>query len=820
MAERFARLLKRHRIEAGLSQENLAEFSGVSTDEISALERGLRRAPHKATLDLLIAALSLDDDARLEIEEAAKLGRARGPEAQHVLLNNLPSELTSFVDREREMREIKGKLQSHRLVTLVGTGGSGKTRCAIKIAAELLDGSDDGVWFAELGPISDPALVTSVIARTLRVQEAANRPLLDTLLAYLKRKRLLLILDNCEHLIHEARHVAAAILQDCANVRVLATSRESFNIAGEQVYRMPSLPVPSASQLQSASEISHYGAVKLFSDRAASADNRFTLTVESAPYVADICRRLDGIPLAIELAAARVKVLSPRELAQKLDERFRVLTGGDRSALPRHRTMRALIDWSHDLLSDDERQVFRKLSIFAGGFTLETAVAVCSDGENDEIAVLDLLSSLADKSLVQAEVVADDTRYRLLESTRQYAREKLGDAREEQPISLAHARAFLALAQQLFDGWEITPDRTWHAQAEVELDNFRAGLSWAFGPRGDVLLGQCLVGALHRVWYTFAPAEGRHWVGTAQEQVVADTPVAVLASLDIAESDLAWLLNQHKASLAPAERALTRYRELADPRGIAAAQGQIGRAQLFLGKTAEGEALLLQALETFRALGARKAVVSALQCLGLARNSVGDLHGARQYYNEALAGWRVLGADRAAASVLISLAEVEFRHGNADAALPLAREALSLFRAFGSTHIATIAEFNIAAYLVALHRYGEARTASRNAMTAAKDAQFSAGVVWTLHHLAAIAALRPSANLPVIEDRRRAARILGYVDARLAALEALREYTEQQEYDAMITTLRDALDENELTKLMQEGSTLSEDQAVAEAMLI
>jgi predicted ATPase/DNA-binding XRE family transcriptional regulator len=834
MAESFGHLLKRYRVAAGLSQEALAERAGVSVDAISYLERDVRHAPQRATLDLLVAALAVDDDSRRQIEEAAKLARARGPQAQprgvlsdlpgKFLLNNLPPELTSFVDREREVAEIKELLQSYRLVTLVGTGGAGKTRCAIRVAQGELHGSGDGVSFSDLAPTYDPALVSTAIARTLRVQEAPNRPMLETLLAFLRRKRFLLILDNCEHVIDETRRVVTAVLNNCPDVRIVATSRESLSIAGEHVYRIPSLPVPSPSELLAPQQVSQYGAVQLFSDRAASADNSFTLTIDSAPHVADICRRLDGIPLAIELAAARVKALSPHELAQRLDERFRLLTAGDRSALPRHRTMRALIDWSYDLLSDDERRLFRTLSIFSGGFTLETAAAVCSEGEVDEIVVLDLLSSLVDKSLVQAAIVEGDTRYRLLESTRQYARQKLSSACEEETMAHAHARAFLGLAEQLSDAWEITSDRAWHAQAEPEVENFRSALSWAFGPRGDALLGQRLAGVLRSVWFSFGPSEGRRWVQAAQERVTADTPAAVLATLDLAEAQLAGLLMERKASLPPAERALARYRDLDDAHGIALAERQVGTALVFLGKIADGEILHERALEALRALGDRRSVIVALISSASARILAGDLHAARQRFSEALAAARAFGAETYARSIVLHLAEVEFRDGDTAEALRLANEALAVVRGSGDTLFDTLnvarGRHNMAAYLVALRRFDEARAAARVAVTAACDVQWSLALSWTLQHFAAIAALRPSAAAEVIEDRRRGARIIGYVEARLIALQALRQYTDQQEYDAMIPALRDALGEDELSSFMTEGASWSEDQAIAEAMLV
>jgi predicted ATPase len=743
--------------------------------------------------------------------QAAKIAESRN--------NNLPLQLTSFVGREHVLAEIEPMIEKSRLVTLVGTGGVGKTRCAVQVGLELVDGSADGVWLAELAPISDPSLVGSVIARALSLQESPNRPILDTLVAYLKRKRLLLILDNCEHVLEQARHVAGAIVRDCADVRILATSREPLNISGEETYRMPSLAIPPSAELLFTESVPRYGAVQLFVDRAVSSDKRFILTEENAPHVTEICRRLDGIPLAIELAAARAKVLSPQQLARKMDERFRVLTGGDRSKLPRHQTMRALIDWSYDLLSNDERALFPKLSIFAGGFTLEAATAVCSE-ERDEIVVLDLLSSLVDKSLVQAEPVGGGTRYRLLESTRQYGREKLSDAGEDDALAIAHARVFLSLAEQLDDAWETTPDSAWLAKAEPELENFRAALSWAFGARGEVLLGQCLAGISRRVWAYFGAAEGRRWVQAAQERTAGDTPAAVLAALDLAEAQLAARLYEYKASLAAGERALARYRELADPRRVAVAESRVGWALLYLSRVAEGEPLLRHALEEAQVLGMRKNAAYALWGLADGRRVAGDVAGARQRFGEALAAARAAGTERLAANIATNLAETEFRGGDVVMALRLVDEALPVIRALRETIGLANANSNMAAYLTASRRYDGALVSAREALAAARDAEFSVAAAAALQHLAAIGALRRSADSQLLEDRRRAARILGYVDARFEALGFPREYTEQQEYDTMLPALRDALGADECAKLMNEGSTWSEDQAIAEAMLI
>lgn len=549
--------------------------------------------------------------------------------------HNMPQTLTSFVGREHEVGEISEILREHRLVTLVGAGGIGKTRCALAVAANAVEKFADGVWLVDLAPVADSAQVAPSIAQALNLPHSSNREPLDTVTGYLKRKRLLLVIDNCEHLIEQARTVVVAILQSAPEVHVLTTSREGLHVAGEQQYRMPSLAIPPADAALPADELATFSAVRLFADRAIAVDRSFELTNDNAPFVGEICRRLDGIPLAVELAAARVNVLMPQQLAQKLDERFRVLTGGDRSALPRHRTMRALIDWSYDLLSDSEQTVFRKLSIFAGGCTLQTASPVC--GEGDELAMLDLLSSLVQKSLLQAEPAETGERYELLESVRQYARERLVERGEEAAVTRAHAHALLKLADR-FDGLsETTPDRAWTLQVEPELENWRAALAWTLAAGGDVAVGQRLVNSLRTAWNRLAPAEGRRWVRLAAETVDDATDEAIVAAVDLTAASLDSTLNQYRASFAAAQRALARYRRLGEKRGTALAQRATGRALVLLDRAPDGEELLRDALDAAKALGLQRTVVVTLADLAFARQVAGDVEGARMHYAQALA---------------------------------------------------------------------------------------------------------------------------------------------------------------------------------------
>ena len=370
--------------------------------------------------------------------------------------NNLPAVLTPFIGRERELREVSDLLDNSRLLTLTGPGGTGKTRLAQQVAVERLDAYADGAWLVELAPLADPGLLVSAIGGTLRVIEQPGRSLAAAVLDYLRHKRLLLILDNCEHLIEACARQADELLRAAPGLTILATSREMLGVAGETAYRVPSLALPEAG-VATLDEFRRSEAVQLFVARAAAVQPGFALTAENATAIADICRRLDGIPLAIELAAARTRALGVTDIAARLDDRFRLLTGGSRAALPRQQTLRALVDWSWDLLPAAERKLLRRLSVFTGGWTLEDAEAVCADpsgevGSPDAIdanAVLDLLASLVGKSLAIADTEPSRaTRYRLLETIRQYARDRLLEAGEAEQTRDQHAAHFLALARR------------------------------------------------------------------------------------------------------------------------------------------------------------------------------------------------------------------------------------------------------------------------------------------------------------------------------------------------------------------------------------
>ncbi|MBV8531568.1 MAG: helix-turn-helix domain-containing protein, partial [Candidatus Eremiobacteraeota bacterium] len=619
----FGMLLRRHRLAAGLSQEALAERARMSSNGISALERGYRRSPQRETLELLAGALALKGEQRREFEAAAhSVGRhtsvtvASWPAAG---AGNLPIALTSFIGRERERADIAALVREHRLVTLTGSGGVGKTQTALRVASEPNDTDDAAVCFVGLASVGDSSLVTAAVASALGVQEVPNHRLLETLVAYLKNKTLLLVLDNCEHVIEQAAIVAGSILGACPRVRILATSREPLKAAGEHTYRLPSLQLPSSDAIArlSGSDASRYEAVALFADRVRAVDHHFTPTDENAPTVAEICRRLDGIPLAIELAAARMNLLSLDALAKMLDDRFRLLSRGERTALPRQQTMRATIDWSYDLLSANEKRVFERLAVFAGGCTLREAMAVCGDDDVAREEVFDLLSSLVDKSLVTADLEEHETRYRLLESFREFAREKLAARREADAVAHRHAQTFLELAASFDRVFFYEVEEASVELARAELGNWRAALQWTIADRGDVVLGQRIFGQLGvGFWLTLnSVPEGHGWLVRAVEAIDAATPVDALGRLQLARGAMALQYGEFEEGFATIQRAVESCRAAGDTFGTARAQQAAVAYLEFLGRVSEAKTMQEDLLPLVRSFGSARLLGMALMRL-------------------------------------------------------------------------------------------------------------------------------------------------------------------------------------------------------------
>jgi len=426
--------------------------------------------------------------------------------------NNLPVQLTSFIGRQKEMAEIKGLLNAARLVTLTGSGGCGKTRLSLQAAGEALTNFTHGVWLVELAPLADPGLVPQTLIAVLNLREDNQRASLQVLADYLRAKNILLVLDNCEHVIEACAQLSEALLQACPKLKILASSREALGIAGEMPYRVQSLKTPNPEQLPSLEALSEMAAVRLFLERAAIVKPDFTLTKDNAAFVAQICFRLDGIPLAIELAAARVKVLSPEQIAARLDDRFRLLTGGSRTALPRQQTLRAMIDWSYSLLSEPEKTLFRRLAVFVGGWTLEAAEQVCA-GQNDILShdILDLLTRLVDKSLVFSEESRGEIRYHRLETIRQYAREKFFETDEAEIIRNQHLAYYVKFAEIAEGHMRGRARAAWTHRLEAEQDNLRTAMEWGLARNPESALR--IAASLPVFWMAGGfSAEGFRWI--------------------------------------------------------------------------------------------------------------------------------------------------------------------------------------------------------------------------------------------------------------------------------------------------------------------
>jgi predicted ATPase/DNA-binding CsgD family transcriptional regulator len=412
------------------------------------------------------------------------------------------------------MLEVKRELEMSRLLTITGPGGSGKTRLALEVSRDLLEAYSDGVWLVEFAPLSEEALVPKAVAEAVEVPERPDEPLVDTLTEVLGSRELLVVLDNCEHLLEATARLVDVLLDSCPNLRVLATSREGLGVEGELRWLVPPLSAPDPQYSSTVEELERLESARLFLARARNRDPSFTFTPGNAQTVAEVCSKLEGIPLAIELAAARVRTLSLEQISERLEGSLELLTRGDRTATPRQRTIRGTLDWSHELLSERERKVFRRLSVFAGGWTLEASEVVVSDESVGESEVLELLSELVEKSLAIAELTAESggVRYRLLDSIRQYALEKLEQSGEAEDVMQAHAEYFLALAEEAEPELIGPREAEWFERLEEELDNFRAALSWA-SEYGEAELGLRLAGSLMSFWLTEGHyGEGRGWV--------------------------------------------------------------------------------------------------------------------------------------------------------------------------------------------------------------------------------------------------------------------------------------------------------------------
>lgn len=775
----FGALLREFRLAAGLSQEALAERAAMSADGISALERGINKAPQRETLALLLAALQLDPQQRQGIEAAAKRPSRPRPSAVRATKHNLPRLPSLLFGRARELSEIEGLIADSQVVTLTGTGGVGKTRLAIEAGYAARSEFNDGVWFVELAAVRDPSEVPSALAYVLRVRERPEPTLLDAVADALARKKTLLILDNCEQVVTAAATAVAKISSQCADVRILATSRQPLEAAGERTYRLASLSVEAS--------------VELFTEIAKRADASFSLGDE-LPIVERICRRLDGIALAIELAAARVKLISLSEIEELLSERFAVLSGGGRIA--RHQTMQALVDWSYDLLFAEEQALFARLSVFPAEFSLEAALAVCSGEGIAKIRVLDMLGSLVDKSLLTSERHGKMRRFRLLETMREYALEKLGD--RIGPLSQKHAQYYLKLVDAI--DWS---NLNFEDILGAEYDNLRRALEWTIDEGGDVELGiRLLTGIREFLLLRGFGADAARRAERALGGPPLPKPLQAMAWEMIAGMRGDLLLASQ--TLEATARGLRLYEELGDQAGIARSLRHRGIAQLRLGRYAEAEKDLGRALELSKAHGNRRDVARALGALAVALEMSGQIAEGRRAALEVLETARELGDQRMLWIAMTNLAEAEFGAGETESAVARLEELLASKMTHRNTPLRAHSKSNLAVYLIALHREDEARALARAALSDARETGDSGMMACAIGTLA---------TLRSRSDPRSAGKLIGYVDGVFSA-GYIREYTERYTQTLLMERLHQTLSHGEIAALAREGAAMTESQAV------
>lgn len=595
-------------------------------------------------------------------------------------LTNLPKPLTSFVGRENQVAELEYLVASQRLVTLTGAGGSGKTRLAIQIGHQLYEKYADGVWFVDLAPLTDPALVPTQVARVLSVQEQPQRDVTETLIQFLENKSLLLILDNCEHLVNACAVLAETLVTQCASLHLLATSREGLGIGGETVWQVPTLAVPDERAV--AQWLMQYESIRLFVERARAANASFELTDRNATAITRICRRLDGIPLAIELAAARIRLLSPEQIAARLDNRFNLLTGGSRTALPRQQTLRALIDWSYDLLADKERIVLRRLAVFVGGWTLEAAEHVTLDGQagigSDE--VLDLLSHLVDKSLVMVEKTRGETRYQMLETIREYAQTKLDESGEAVHVRARLFDFFSRLAEQAEPKLDGQEQQSWLARLETEHANLSAALKWSENKPEGSANGLRLAAPLWRFWEMHGHfREGRHWL---EELLQANphAPDSIRAKALMGAGTCAWRQGDYARATDLHRQALDLYRLLGDKQGIAFSINNLGTQAMHQSAFDQAKSLFEEGLMLAREQGNQRLTGYLLHNLGEVARYQGDFAQAARLYGDSLTLFEEIGDKWASAATLNWLGVVAQRQNEYEPAAAFLKQSLALGR--------------------------------------------------------------------------------------------------------------------------------------------
>ena len=586
--------------------------------------------------------------------------------------NNLPTQLTNFIGRENEIKHVKELLKDNRLLTIAGAGGAGKTRFSLQIGADLIDDFANGVWLVELAAESDPFLLPQSFMESLDIKEQQGKTPEQTLTDYLKDKEILILLDNCEHLIEACAVLAESLLLQCPKLKILATSREALNFTGEQTYRILPLSHPDPNLNNTPEQLTRYESVRLFIERALAVNPKFRVTNENAPALAEVCSRLDGIPLAIELAAARVKVLSIEKIFERLDDRFNLLTGGKRTALPRQQTLRALIDWSYDLLSKEEKILWSRLSVFSGGWTLEAAEEVCSDDKINKYEILDLLSQLTEKSVI----IYDESkeRYRILESIRQYGIEKLTD---EYGIYLRHLDFFVELSKKALPELNNENGKSWIDIIDDDHNNFISSIEWSVSNENSDK-GADLAAALLNYWNT----TGNYSTGIRLIQNILQSSGSIDKSTKVKIILRLGVFKRYHGDFEQAkkysEESLIISKEIGDKKGIAESINSLGNISNYQGDLEQAMKYYKESLAIFKEIGDKIGIAGSIQNLGMIMRNLGDYEQAKKLYEESLAMGKEIGDKNRIADSINNLGYVAVIQGDFEQAKKYLEESLDI----------------------------------------------------------------------------------------------------------------------------------------------
>jgi predicted ATPase/transcriptional regulator with XRE-family HTH domain len=799
----FGTLLRRLRIAASLSQEALAERAAVSAAAIGAYERGVRTAPHRDSVDLLAKALGLSAEARLEFEEAARAkprGRVRLPSPDGHPSAGLPRETTAFIGREMEIAALTTLLREQRVVTLTGAGGVGKTRVALQAASRQHHA--DGVWFVDLGSVGDESRVVAKILSVVPTPALGANDTADFLAEALRDRSMLLILDNCEHVLEAAGAVVAALVRAAPNVTVLATTRRRLGVSAEFVLRLAPLPYPD-SPIAFAAEARTYAAVELFVSRANAADGRFVFSDDHVAEVVEICRRVEGIPLALELAAARLPMFGLTGLRERLRDRLGPLKAHVRDAPQRQQTLRATIDWSYELLEERERLLLQRLAIFLGGCTLDSAEEVCWDASLPRDAIADVLSLLVDHSLVSCDFTSRVSRYTLLESTRQYAIEK---APAGEAGRLAARQALWCASFADVGKIETHPLTHTHLAGLVlpELDNIYQAIDWT--TQHDRLLFARIVGSLYFLWWRIGRFdEGRRLAVDALSSLDEDAHPRVAAQLHLARS---VSLSSAK-KLEAAQRAIDLLEGTGEPTGLVEAYLHLGGGYLMTKEADRLRPIVEHVSQLAKRTGERNFSPLIAWLRGGLHLLEGKLEQARDELEIALAEPTV-SEQEAGYQIGYQLADIESLLGNFERAAALSDELVAAARQRRMTNHEMYALVTSSSYHLLAGNTEQAKRSARDALLAARG--INATILTTaIERLATIAAMR--------DDAVRAARLFGYVNAWFEREEHHHAALTDWCRDLLIASLDERLRPAEKEYHMLAGMLLSEESAIAEALL-